>query len=68
LGSIKEDIWNDSRNRNLLKRKYRAVIFKLGCSYGLPNYQKKVYELFKRFLNDKIKPHPDIRSTVYYYG
>ncbi|NP_001192196.1 glutamyl aminopeptidase [Acyrthosiphon pisum] len=68
LGSLKEDFWNDSSYRNLLQRKFRAVIIKLGCTYGLPSYKKKVYELFKRFVNDKIKPHPDIRDTVYYYG
>jgi len=68
LGSIKEDIWNESSDKNFIQRKLRAVIFKLGCVYGLPSYQKKVYDLFKRFLNDKVKPHPDIRFTVYYYG
>ncbi|CAI6368801.1 unnamed protein product [Macrosiphum euphorbiae] len=68
LGNIKEDIWNESSDNNFIQRKFRAVIIKLGCAYGLPSYQKKVYELFKRFLNDKIKPHPDIRFTVYYYG
>ncbi|CAI6369413.1 unnamed protein product [Macrosiphum euphorbiae] len=68
LGSIKENIWNDSSYKNFIQRKLRAVIIKLGCAYGLPSYLKKVYELFKRFVNDKIKPHPDIRDTVYYYG
>jgi len=68
LGSIEGDFWNDSSDRNLLQRTFRGVIFKLGCSYGLPSFQKKAYELFRRFLNDKIKPHPDIRFTVYYYG
>ncbi|CAI6368332.1 unnamed protein product [Macrosiphum euphorbiae] len=69
LESITEDLWNDlSADRNLLQRKLRAVIFKLGCSYGLPRCHTKAYELFKRFLDDKIQPHPDIRYTVYYYG
>jgi len=68
LGSIKEDIWNDSSDGNFLQRKLRAVIFKLGCAYGLPSCQTKAYELFKQFLNDKVRPHPDIRYTVYYYG
>jgi len=68
LGSIKEDFWNDSSDRNFLQRKLRGVILNLGCLYGLPSYQTKVYELFKRFLDDKVQPHPDIRYTVYYYG
>jgi len=68
LGNIKDDFWNDSSDKNFIQRKLRVVIFKLGCSYGVPSYRTKVYELFKRFLNDKIKPHPDIRFTVYYYG
>ncbi|XP_029345406.1 glutamyl aminopeptidase-like isoform X1 [Acyrthosiphon pisum] len=68
LESITEDFWNDSSDRNLLQRKLRAVIFKLGCSYGLPRCHTKAYELFKRFLDDKIQPHKDIRYTVYYYG
>lgn len=68
MESITEDIWNDSSDRNLLQRKLRAVIFKLGCANGLPSCQTKAYELFKRFLNDKVRPHPDIRYTVYYYG
>ncbi|CAI6368671.1 unnamed protein product [Macrosiphum euphorbiae] len=68
LENITEDLWNDSSDRNLLQRKLRAVTFKLGCSYGLPRCLTKAYELFKRFLDDKIQPHQDIRYTVYYYG
>jgi len=68
LGSIKEDFWNDSSDRNFLQRKLRGVILNLGCLYGLSSHQTKVYELFKRFLDDKVQPHPDIRYTVYYYG
>jgi len=68
LGSIKEDFWNDSSDRSFLQRKLRGVILNLGCLYGLPSYQTKVYELFKQFLDDRVQPHPDIRYTVYYYG
>lgn len=68
LGGIKEDFWNDSTDRNFLQRKLRGVILNLGCLCGLPSYQTKAYELFKKFLDDKIKPNPDIRYIVYYYG
>ncbi|XP_060840151.1 glutamyl aminopeptidase-like isoform X1 [Rhopalosiphum padi] len=68
LGNIKEDYWNNSNNRNFLQRKLRGVILNLGCLYGLQSYQTTVYELFKRFLDDKVQPNPDIRYTVYYYG
>lgn len=68
LGNLKEDLWNDSIDRNFLQRKLREKILNLGCECGLPNYQIKAYELFKKFLDDKIKPNSDIRSIVYYYG
>ncbi|XP_060840148.1 glutamyl aminopeptidase-like [Rhopalosiphum padi] len=68
LGTIKEDFWNDSIDRPFLQRKLRGVILKLGCLYGLPSYKIKVYELFKQFLDDEVKPNPDIRHTIYYYG
>lgn len=68
LRGIKEDYWNDSIDRTFLQRKLRAVILNLGCLCGLPSYQTKAYELFKKFLNDKVKPNPDIRFLVYYFG
>lgn len=68
MGSKKEDFWNDSSDRNFLQRKLQAVIFKLGCTYGLPSCLTKAYELFKRFLDDKIQPRQDIRYAVYYHG
>lgn len=68
MGGIKKDLWNDSSDRNFLQRKFRAAILELGCFYGLPSYQTKAYELFKRFLDDKVQPYPDIRNTVYDHG
>jgi len=68
LRTIKEDFWDDSIDRPFLQRKLRGVILKLGCLYGLPSYKIKVYELFKQFLDDEVKPNPDIRHTIYYYG
>lgn len=68
LEGVKEDLWNDSSNRTFLQRKVRSVILNLGCVCGVPSYQTKVYELFKQFLVDKVKPNPDIRYNVYYYG
>lgn len=68
MGGIKEDFWDDSIERNFIQRKLRGVILNLGCLCGLPNYKTKVYYLFKKFLDDKVKPNPDIRSLVYYYG
>jgi len=68
LGRIKEDYWNDSIGTTFLQRKLRDKILSLGCLCGLPSYQTKVYKLFKKFLNDKVKPNPDIRSIVYYFG
>ncbi|KAF0721840.1 Uncharacterized protein FWK35_00032604, partial [Aphis craccivora] len=68
LGNLKEDFLNDSNDRNFLQRNLRGVIFNLGCLYGLLSYKIKVYELFKRFLYDRVQPNPDIRYTVYYYG
>lgn len=68
LGGIKEDYWDDMIERSFLQRKLRAVILNLGCLCGLPSYQTKVFEMFKKFLNDKVKPSPDIRFIVYYFG
>ncbi|XP_050428008.1 glutamyl aminopeptidase-like isoform X3 [Adelges cooleyi] len=68
LVSLKQDFWNDSNDRNFLERKIRGVILNLGCLVGLPSYQVKALELFKKYLTDKVKPDPDIRSVVYYYG
>lgn len=68
LGGIKEDFWIDSHDRTFLQCKLRGVILNLGCLCALPSYQTKVYELFKKFLNDKVKPNSDIRDIVYYYG
>lgn len=68
MGDIKEDFWDDSIERNFIQRNLRGVILKLGCLFGLPSYKTKVYYLFKKFLDDKVKPNPDIRSLVYYYG
>lgn len=68
MGGIKEDFWDDSIERNFLQRKLRSVILTLGCQCDLPSYKTKVYNLFKKFLDDKVKPNPDIRSIVYYYG
>lgn len=68
LGGLKEDFWNDSIERTFLQRRLRGLILDLGCLCGLPNYQTKAYELFKKFLNDKVQPNSDIRRAVYYFG
>ncbi|XP_026815475.1 glutamyl aminopeptidase-like [Rhopalosiphum maidis] len=68
LRTIKDDFWDDSIDRTFLQRKLRGVIVELGCLYGLPSYKIKVYELFKQFLDDEVKPNPDIRHTIYYHG
>lgn len=68
IGGIKEDYWDDSIDRTFLQRKLRATILNLGCLCGLPSYQTKAYELFQKFLNDNVKPNPDIRGIVYKFG
>lgn len=68
LSNIKEDFWNDSLDRSFLQCKLREIIIKLGCEFNVPSYKTKVYELFKKFLNDKVKPNPDVSPSVYYYG
>lgn len=42
----------------------------LACSFGHPTCLKKAAELFQEYLTDpqNKKPHPDLRSSVYYYG
>lgn len=68
MGGIDEDFWNESIERNFLQRRLRSHIFNFGCMCHLTSYQTKVDELFKTFLNDKVKPNSDIRFTVYHYG
>ncbi|XP_050532031.1 glutamyl aminopeptidase-like isoform X2 [Daktulosphaira vitifoliae] len=68
IGQLSQDFWIDSNDRNFLQRKIRGVILNLGCLVGLPSFQAKALELFKKYLKDKIKPDPDVRRIVYYYG
>jgi glutamyl aminopeptidase len=68
MGSINEDFWIESIERNFLQRRLRSIILKFGCISDLASVRTKVYELFKTFLDNKIKPNSDIRSSVYYYG
>lgn len=68
MESINEDFWIESIERNFLQRRLRSVILNFGCISDIPSYRTKVYELFKTFLDNNVKPNSDIRSSVYYYG
>lgn len=68
MGSIKEDFWNQSVERNYLQRRLQNEILRFGCICDLPSYRTKLSEIFKTFLDDKVKPNSEIKSSVYYYG
>lgn len=50
--------------------KFRITILELACSFGHSLCLEQTVSIFRRWLDDPVhnKPHPDLRSTVYYYG
>lgn len=47
----------------------RVTILSTACSLGLPACLSEASNLFSTWLkNPSVRPHPDIREIVYYYG
>lgn len=47
----------------------RVTILSSACSLGLPACLEEASNQFNKWLeNPSVRPHPDIRETVYYYG
>lgn len=47
----------------------RVTILSAACSLGLPECLAEASAEFTRWLdNPDVRPHPDVRETVYYYG
>lgn len=45
------------------------TVLSAACSLGLPACLAEASVEFNKFLSDpSVRPHPDIRETVYYYG
>lgn len=42
----------------------------LACSVGHIECLEEASEIFKKWINDikDVRPHPDIRGLIYYYG
>ncbi|KAJ8675168.1 hypothetical protein QAD02_010954 [Eretmocerus hayati] len=69
-GTFHDVTWNvDGLEGNDL-RHLRIAVIKLACAVGHVECMNEVGEIFKTWINDKTdkRPHPDIRTFVYYYG
>ncbi|XP_073818639.1 glutamyl aminopeptidase-like isoform X2 [Musca autumnalis] len=56
---------NDDHLQNLL----RVTVLNAACGYGVPEALDEAGKRFTEWLaNPSVRPSPDIRSTVYYYG
>ncbi|KAI8123273.1 Glutamyl aminopeptidase [Lucilia cuprina] len=52
-----------------MKNRLRVTILSTACSLGLPACLAEASNQFTKWLeNPSVRPHPDIRETVYYYG
>ncbi|VVC33657.1 ERAP1-like C-terminal domain,Aminopeptidase N-type,Peptidase M1, membrane alanine aminopeptidase, N- [Cinara cedri] len=68
LRGVNEDLWNDSISRTYLERRNRELMIHIGGLCDVPIYKKKIYEIFKKFLDQKIPINVDIKYFVYCYG
>ena len=55
---------------SLRYRKLRTTVLRLACSVEHAECLREAGELFKNWIQDPkdVRPHPDIRDLVYYYG
>ncbi|XP_043274166.1 glutamyl aminopeptidase-like [Venturia canescens] len=69
-GVYRDVTWkvDDFENHDMLS--LRKSILELACSVGHQNCLDEAGRIFKAWINDTkdVRPHPDIRSLVYYYG
>ncbi|KAG7213582.1 hypothetical protein KM043_002837 [Ampulex compressa] len=71
VDSVFHDVtWRVENTDDHTTLKLRTTILDLACSVGHVECLQEAGEIFKRWLNDSkdVRPHPDIRSLVYYYG
>ena len=57
-------------NKYFLYRFLRTTILSLACAVGHTECLEDVTSIFLSWINDEndVRPHPDIRTLVYYYG
>ncbi|CAK9820780.1 Glutamyl aminopeptidase [Anthophora plagiata] len=62
--------WNVNSNEDRVRLKLRTTILGLACSVEHEECLEEAGRLFKRWIYDPrdVRPHPDIRDFVYYYG
>ncbi|KAK1134886.1 hypothetical protein K0M31_007653 [Melipona bicolor] len=62
--------WHVSDTDDRISLKLRTTVLRLACSVEHAKCLKEAGEIFKNWIQDPrdIRPHPDIRDLVYYYG
>lgn len=62
--------WTVSNADSRIFQKLRTTILRLACSVEHNECIKEAGKLFKNWISDPkdIRPHPDIRELIYYYG
>ncbi|XP_015590291.1 glutamyl aminopeptidase isoform X2 [Cephus cinctus] len=62
--------WNVNPEENHITLSLRSTIIDLACAVGHRKCLQEAGTIFTHWINDTndIRPHPDIRSLVYYYG
>ncbi|XP_006607951.1 glutamyl aminopeptidase isoform X2 [Apis dorsata] len=62
--------WTVSNADSRIFQKLRTTILRLACSVEHNECIKEAGKLFKNWISDSkdIRPHPDIRDLIYYYG
>lgn len=71
VNSTYEDVtWSVGSHESHVTKRLRTTILNLACSVGHTRCMSEVGKLFTRWINDPddIRPHPDTRSLIYYYG
>ncbi|XP_043478871.1 glutamyl aminopeptidase-like isoform X1 [Leptopilina heterotoma] len=65
-----EVLWSVENVDSHVTLNLRTVILTLACEMGHTECLEEGAEIFKKWINDPKdeRPHPDIRSSVYYYG
>ncbi|KAL7300763.1 hypothetical protein TKK_0006740 [Trichogramma kaykai] len=69
-GIYHEVSWNVDAGDTAEFLNLRVVVLGLACAVGHKECKEDVGAMFKAWINDEedVRPHPDIRSLVYYYG
>ncbi|XP_014211540.1 glutamyl aminopeptidase [Copidosoma floridanum] len=69
-GAYHDVTWNPDESEEPETSNLRNTILSLACYVGHAECLEEVGDVFKTWINNEkdVRPHPDIRDLVYYYG